>query len=91
MPSRKYDNNGRKKLGPEMVTLQLPGSHDFATQIIAMNILSHCTMGQVLKEMGNRKNLCFRAHFLEVLLFQIEIFEVWPLCSFTFESYLGTS
>ena len=27
------------------------------------------------------------AHFLEVLLFQIEIFYVWPLCNFTF---LGT-
>ena len=24
---------------------------------------------------------CFRAHFLEVLLFRIEIFEVWPICS----------
>ena len=24
---------------------------------------SHCTMAQVLKEMGNRKNQCFRAHF----------------------------
>ena len=26
----------------------------------------HCTMAQVLKEMGNRKNQCFKAHFSKV-------------------------
>ena len=52
---------------------------------------NQCTMGQILKEMGYRTNQCFRAHFFKLSLFQIEIFEVWPLCSFTFESYLGMS
>ena len=33
--------------------------------------LTHCTMAQVLKEMGNRKNQCFRAHFFSLIVSDI--------------------
>ena len=32
--------------------------------------ISHCTMAQVLKEMGNRKNQCFGPHFFKFSCFR---------------------
>ena len=33
-----------------------------------LKAVMHCTMAQVLKEMGNTKNQCFRAHFFSLIV-----------------------
>ena len=56
--------------------------------------LGQCTMGLSPCKMGNREFVSYyhhRPHFLEIQLFQTEIFGDCQLRSFTFELYLGSS
>ena len=66
----------------------------FFCNALPLIMFSHCTMGLSPCKMRNREFVSdyhHRPHFLEIQLFQTEIFGDCQLRSFTFELYLGPS